>query len=310
MVDLALGQFVQQAMGADRGAWDEPAIRALAALDAPPALRGGAAWLLAGDVGLLWARWFLEGLADPEPYARGALHYAHLYKEVRDAVEVLAATVPADERNELARSLAKLLWREVLRRSVGRRVPADRELRLLLWDLGQRCWICGAAFPEWARAAFLGDPAETLPAPVPFVDFYKPRGVKVADLRVEIEHVVAHSAGGTNDPENLRLACGWCNRAKSSRGVLYDAEGAPRRRRHPRLGPVSVPQPFWVVRLLALRPRCEAPQGCPATTEEQELTVAPRRRHGAPNPANLMVVCRDHDPLGDERLVAARFAAT
>lgn len=308
MVDLALGQFVQDAFAADTGAWDEDAIRSLAAKVAPPALGGTADWLLRGDTHLLWARWFLEGLADPQPYVDGKLQYAHLFKQVRDVIATIGVQLPADEQGVLSRALSKLLWREVEQRSLRRRIPADRELRLLLWDLYPRCWICGGAFADWAKAGFLGDSTDTEPSTLPFVDFYKGRGTTLQHLRVEVEHVRPHSTGGANDPSNLRLACGWCNRAKSDWSVLYDAEGAPRKRRHPTLGVLSVPQPFWVVRFLAMRGRCEDPSGCQVRTDSAELTVAPRHPGGAPNPANLQVVCQDHDPLANERLVAARFA--
>lgn len=308
MVDLALGQFVQEAFSSDSGAWEEDVVRSLAARAAPPGLGGSFDWLLRGDTHLLWARWFLEGLADPQPYVDGHLQYAHLFKQVRDAIAVIGVHLPVDEQGELSRVLSKLLWREIEHRSIRSRIPADRELRLLLWDLYPRCWICGGAFAEWARASFLGDDCEVEPSPLPFVDFYKARGTKLQHLRIEVEHVRAHSTGGAHDPSNLRLACGWCNRAKSDWSLLYDAEGSPRRSRHPTLGILSVPQPFWIVRTLAMRGRCEDPSGCQARAESAELTVAPRHRGGAPNPANLQVVCSVHDPFADERLVAARFA--
>jgi len=35
-------------------------------------------------------------------------------------------------------------------------------------------------------------------------------------LRFEIEHIIAEKHGGVTDPENLALACPYCNRAKGS----------------------------------------------------------------------------------------------
>jgi hypothetical protein len=306
-VDLAVSSFIAQAFASTLGTWDPDATRSIAGTSPPDAVGGTAHWLLFGDAHTLWARWFLEGLADPQQYVDGRRQYPHLLTQVREAVSTLAVATPADEQREMARGLADLLWREVERRTLVRRVPADRELRLLLWDLYPRCWVCGAAFPEWARAAFLGEELNSDPAGLPFVDFYKPRGVRPMDLRIEVEHVVPRAGGGLNDPGNLRLSCGWCNRAKGARTVLYDAEGSPRVFRHPTLGLVATPQPFWVVRLLALRPRCEHPSGCAARVTDQELTVATRLTGGAPNPANLIVVCSEHDPLADNRLVGARY---
>lgn len=306
-MDPALADFVQQAFGADAAVWDADSVRDIAAKVAPAGLGGVNDWLIRGDANSLWARWFLEGLADPQQYVAGKQRYAHLYARIRDALLATAQQMPADERSKLASRLAKLLWSEIERREVGRRVPADRETKLFLWDLYPRCWVCGAEFTDWARAAFLQEEANSEPHIPPYVDFYKSRGVKANDLRIEVEHVMAQSSGGSNTLHNLRLACGWCNRAKSDRAVMYDAEGAPRARTHPTLGVVSIPQPFWVVRFLAMRGRCEDPSGCAARTQTDELTVAPRNVHGAPNPANLIVVCREHDPLRDVRLVARRL---
>lgn len=307
MLDPAVGRFVEEALATSSAPWDEQTVRSLASKVAPSAIGGTADWLVRGDANLLWARWFLESLADPQPFLAGEMHYAHLFKQVSDAVSLMGSQLPADEQANLARTLAQLLWREITSRSPGRRTAADRELRLLLWSLYPRCWICGGPFSDWARAQFLKEESDSSPSPLPYVDFYKPRGTSIQNLRVEIEHVVAHSGGGGDDESNLRLACGWCNRAKSNWSLLYDAEGAPRQRLHPRLGILSVPQPFWVVRFLAMRGRCEDPSGCEARAATTELTVAPRNLGGVPNPANLMVVCGEHDPFSNDRLVAARF---
>lgn len=307
-MDLTTLNFAHYVIASNAATWDEATVRDLATKVAPQGLGGTSSWLIGGDANYLWARWFLEGLADPLPYLDGRKKYPHLYECVRAALTADAGQLPADERADLARGLAKLLWQEIRGRVVGQRVNTDRETRLFLWDLYPRCWVCGAAFSDWARAEFLQEEGDIDPRTPPFVDFYKPRGITLIDLRIEVEHVVPYSAGGANERHNLRLSCGWCNRAKSNRTLLYDAEGAPRKRRHPTLGIVSVPQPFWVVRFLAMRGRCEDVSGCAARTTTDELTVAPRSVHGAPNPANLIVVCREHDPLRDVRLVAPRFA--
>lgn len=307
MIDPAVSQFVEDAIATDSAAWDGTTVQLLAD-SIPPWGRGGSSdWILRGDANMLWARWFLEGLADPQPFIAGEKEYPHLYKEVRDAVTFFGSHLPADERTATAKAMARLLWQEIERRSPGRRVSIDREQRLLLWDLYPRCWICGAGFTDWARDSFLGEESDAQPSTLRFVDFYKGRGKLERHLQIEVEHVVAHAAGGRNDESNLRLACGWCNMAKSKWSSLYDIEGTPIRRKHPRLGSVSAPRPFWIVRFLAIRGRCEDQSGCQARTDDVELTVAPRRLGGTPNPANLMVVCPEHDPLSNERLVAARF---
>lgn len=232
--------------------------------------------------------------------------YPRFLKDLQSALDALSARRPADEVAAMADDLAKVLWKgvESSRRSVARRAWRKEE-REQAWDLTQpdpRCWICGYQFQPGARQQYLRetvtDPV-TMPA---FVDAYAPRGLRSQDLRIELDHVVALAGGGKYE-DNLRLACGWCNRYKSSKQVLYDAimelkevvlaDGQIR----------AVPPQFWVVRLLALRGRCESPAGCTATTRNAQLTVAPIVRTGAPTPTNLWVTCKGHDPLRDNRLV-------
>jgi hypothetical protein len=37
------------------------------------------------------------------------------------------------------------------------------------------------------------------------------------DVKLEIDHIISVSTGGTNDPENLRTSCSACNAGKSNR---------------------------------------------------------------------------------------------
>src|SRR5690606_7142902 len=60
VIDSAISQFVEDAFAEGSAAWDEDAVRSLAARVAPQALGGSADWILRGDANMLWARWFLE----------------------------------------------------------------------------------------------------------------------------------------------------------------------------------------------------------------------------------------------------------
>ena len=142
----------------------------------------------------------------------------------------------------------------------------------------------------------------TLPA---FVDFVKPSGLIVRDHSIEIDHVFPVARGG-REGHNLRLICGWCNSAKGDRCSLYDVSSRPIAFCHPRRGRMTVPRPFWVVRLLAIHPTCEwtGPGGCTQSTRTAELTVYGLHTAGSMNPSNLRVTCFEHHPLGHERLVA------
>jgi hypothetical protein len=112
---------------------------------------------------------------------------------------------------------------------------------------------------------------------------------------------VPFSRGG-EDENNLELACGWCNNAKSGHMSVYDVEGQPLRAGQNRLGLFSLPQPFWVTRLLALEGTCSHGGGCETSNQDAELTVVPMRMDGALNITNLRVTCLAHDPLGSRRL--------
>ncbi|WP_438296502.1 HNH endonuclease [Streptomyces sp. HUAS TT7] len=142
--------------------------------------------------------------------------------------------------------------------------------------------------------------------PAVAVDFVRPRGLKSVDLLPQVDHVRPVAIGGETAVENLRLACGWCNRKKSSHIEIY---GAPSAYAgifiHPTLGTISIPRPLWVVRLTKMRGRCEDPSGCNARLQNSELFVAPRRLSGAINPTNCAVYCREHDPWKRERFIGA-----
>ena len=286
--------------------WTKGDVQSIGTREAPDDLLGTAGWLLKGDLKALWGRWMADGLCDPRRYP-DAGSYPRFVGDVRDAMLFLNRDKePRDEVEEMAAELAQVLWQRVLatRPSVRRAwQKADRDRA---WDQALpalRCWICGHKFLLGARQGYRRETVTEPLKPWRFVDVYAPRGLHEQDLRIEIDHVVAVAAGGKNQ-DDIRLACGWCNRYKSSKQVLYDAAMelneiamADGERR-------PVPPPFWVVRLLALRGRCEWPEGCDKTTRNAALKVAPRVPTGAPTPTNLWVTCSDHDPLKGARLIA------
>jgi len=42
-------------------------------------------------------------------------------------------------------------------------------------------------------------------------------GATTSDIRLEVDHIVPRTKGGTNDPSNLQVLCVRCNRGKSNR---------------------------------------------------------------------------------------------
>jgi hypothetical protein len=260
--------------------------------------------MLRADINQQWAIWFAEGLADPRRYV--SLTYVQLFSDVRAAVRQTFHDYTNAEQLDISKAVAGFLnWRTERFKGERTRASFGREQRVLLIDLVPipRCWICGAAFRDEAIDNFLNGANHAI-LTSPFVDILKPIGLNAQDLRIEVDHVQPFSEGGTNE-DNLRLACGWCNRYKSSRLSLYDVDGSPRPAGSNVIGVTSLPQPFWTVRTLAGIRKCEHSQKCTSSVDSAEMTVAPINSAGALNPANLRVTCYEHDPLGSRRLQPA-----
>lgn len=254
------------------------------------------------------ACWFVESLVDPRRFvdSRSTLLYADIFAEVLEAArldsewQVLDPSTAEAVTSRLARVLDTVV-RRMRETRAHRRL--DRKLKERLLDLAgrePRCWICGSRFGPRAVDEFVGARRKEQTI-APFLDVLKSRGLEVADFQVEVDHVIPASRGGGED-ENLRLSCGWCNRHKGSNILVADVGSAPILASRNGLGLTSLPRPFWTVRLLSIVARCEHPAGCILTTREAELTVAPRNRNGAMNPANMVVTCSEHDPIGRIRL--------
>ena len=290
--------------------WDNGELRGLGTLDVPDALLGSHRFMLRADIAERWARWFAESLADPARHtARGATKL-RVRAEVSESVRGWFGDYSGRELDEVTRFATDAVWEMVRRLQVaaGPRKRLGRNDRLLLLDLASnppRCWICGAVFSDAAIDNFLDRVGAEVAGPDLF-DILKPRGLVDRDVSIEVDHVVPYSKGG-GDAENLRIACGWCNRHKGPRGSIYDVSTDYENREKAGEGTrqfrgVSVPKPFWTVRLLGVTRTCEHRDGCSRTADDSDLTVYPVRETGAMNPINLRVTCREHDPYGGARL--------
>ena len=216
----------------------------------------------------------VESLADPRDSSDG---YAYLFEKVLGAIN---DRFPSNEKTrpeklELAKVAARIISAIAEKMNTDRRRRTwnvnERHLLLDISGSPPRCWICGVAFGEKAIDNFLFKQRQKLDLP-PFVDVYKPRGLMERDLAIEVDHLLPLSSGGL-DEGNLKLACGWCNRYKSAHLSVYDVEGQPRPAGPNSLGITSLPQPFWVVRLLGLARSCEYVGGCNRRVDDAELTV-------------------------------------
>lgn len=293
-----LQYFLEKALQDPALCWQPNNLQHIGALQVPEQIFGEYPALFRGDIHRLWAEWFLCACVDVDRLAAGEVSYANIYK---DMLEYCISELGHQQSVEkLAKSLARLADKEVVRlkHTAKRKVVSapDRQLMVDLADEKPRCWVCGYRFLDEAVENFLnGNRHYALPRPL-LVDIFKPIGLSDRDMQIEVDHVYPFSRGGGGE-DNLRIACGWCNRHKSNHSSLYDAAGVDRGLKT-RSGYYSLPQPLWVVRLLALAGG-SAFSG--KTSHESELTVTLIRHAGKATPSNLVVVSYD-DEIHPEQL--------
>jgi hypothetical protein len=259
------------------------------------------------DAALNQAFWRIFALLDPLSVPPSRRNFAVYYSKIKSrlAEEFNISSLDAAEPSK---ALATYLHTEMRRLDAEKRRPSiSLRIKLELLDLcGEEayCWYCGHRFNRSALTSFRGDSRGGNTPDLPlYLDFTAPRGMQSNDVRIEVDHLYAFSRGGGSDIDNLKLACGWCNRHKSALSILFDAPAYPRRLNHPRLGDVFIPVPFWVVRVLGTRRSCESSQ-CTSDTSVGPLVIAPWNSSGAMVPGNLAVFCEAHDPLANDRLIA------
>jgi len=265
--------------------------------------------VIRGDAHAVWFRWLTEGICSPSRYIEESRTVTHVFADAKARIDfIYGATESLDKREEFANLVARYVMGEVHRLRNLKRVGASRALKMELLESAindPRCWLCGYKFSSLAIDRFMGKSMDENIAGLNFVDVLRPRGLQGVDLSIQIEHVKPVSSGGAGG-DNLALACGWCNRHKSAKTSLYDANMRSPRAGY-RLGGETwyeLPHPFWSVRIAAVRRQCEHIQGCSRTLDTDELFVSPVSKSGAPNPSNLKVYCREHDPYSAFRFQA------
>ena len=283
--------------------WNRGFLEELARLLVPEGVLGRQKTLLRADIREQWARWFVESFADPRHYASKGAQYPRIFEDVYSVVQTRFTHLNRPEQESLASVAARTILASVIRlQESGSRKSITRREKLRLLDFAgrtPRCWICGATFSESAVDGFRGREGGReggRASPPLYLDVLKPRGLFARDLSIEVDHILPRARGGSDELDNLALACGWCNRYKSSYTSIYDVEGRPRTSSGSRVRATSVPQPFWTVRLLATVRQCQHPDGCKYSAENSAVTVAPVYENGAMNPMNLRVTCYEHDP--------------
>lgn len=300
--------FIDKTLLNPENLWSYSEMSVVSGLSIPDEIVGIREDLLRSDIHSLWARWFLEAVCDPQRYLTPSISYGDIFRDVIETTSKIFIRFPEDERGKLGVKIARLINKEVQRRRNRERNQPSLRTREFLVSISSpepHCWICGYRFRKEIINIFLKTEDSKPPLPT-FIDYIKPHGIKDRDLSIEVDHVLPVVEGGEDD-ENLQLACGWCNAAKGGRTFLYDVAAKPILASHPILGEITLPRPFWVIRTLAIRGRCEH-SSCTKTAKDGQLTVMPIHPNGALNPTNLLVTCDEHDTLKPYRLVTKEVA--
>lgn len=295
-------RFVKSALGANSNGWQEETLQNVAQLDVPDTVLDGERRLFMADIKLLWAHWFVESVADPKHYISSGPNRPRIFADVLHAVNRRFANRTTNEQLGIASSVAEIVLEMAhgLQRTKSGRTKLSKTLKHELIDRAPnkpRCWICGFRFSKLALDWFLHGKQLTKVAPSPFVDILKPRGIRSWESTIEIDHVQAFAHGG-GETDNLALACGWCNKAKSWYRWLHDADSRGILGKAKPVNGVDLPKPFWTVRLMGAVRKCEHP-GCGNSADNCELTVEPIVNGGVLNPLNLRVTCSEHDSFPD-----------
>lgn len=294
--------FLRAASDANIG-WSLGELGQLSSQVVPASILGKTPELLQGDINKQWAQWFLRGICNVHYAYQNGWKYPQINAHVREWIdkEFGGHSIHSDELiNLISRAIFDELQR--LRRKRERQsIPFDIKQELIdICDGKAHCWICGYKFRNEAISNFLDSTRYVVPLPK-WIDIYKPVGLTTRDVRIEIDHVFPVCEGGDTTIENIRIACGWCNSHKGAYGSLYDVNGSA-------LGgkidgkAISLPQPFWVIRLLSVLQKSFPGSSQCATTSEKELTVTPQILLGQMTPANLLVVSYDDERLNPDQL--------
>ena len=255
-----IDSFLKSTADKLEASWDIQILSQIANQRVPDFILSGRGSLLRADIHILWTQWFIESICNPEVLAESNQEYAFIFSHIQDKIPLVFSGFSNQEQTELTKYIARLVNKEVQRRKPRKRISLNIEAKKLLWDLygpQPRCWVCGYRFSRWAENKFLEYSNYKEPTLPPFIDYITLHGLRQRDISVEIDHTVPFSKGGREDEDNLRLSCGWCNSHKSNRISLYDVTLKPRTVTHPKLGKQSLPHPFWIVRLLSVRRRCD-----------------------------------------------------
>jgi len=272
-------RFIKPNIGTSNLNWSLDDLHALASQRLPDIITDRNDLILRADANSLWLKWFIEGFCSPLRYVDDVTKgEAHILVDVTNRVDEIFTHEPAPRKKIFAKQIALRVMEEVTRQRNIKRDFATTKIKenLIAAAAIPRCWLCGYAFSKEAIGAFLKKPGTGAIQLPKLVDILRPRGLKVRDLSIEVEHVTPVASGGSG-VGNLALSCGWCNRYKGAKSLIYEASfRAPRSPYN--LGGIKLhelPHPFWTIRILAVRRMCEHIGGCDAHADAHEMYIAP-----------------------------------
>jgi hypothetical protein len=298
----ALHAYIKSSLSSFAELWSNHGVASHSISTPPDSIFMQSGAVLKNDIKLQWLSWFCEALCVPDPKHRD-LH--SIYSLVKLGLKHLGFDESHESFDDISYAISSVL-RDKIRHSDRKRLNVTRAIKEdLLNGAGSqpRCWICNAEFTKEAITTFLGGRARS---PLPsLVDYMMPRGLVDRDYAIEIEHKIPFSKGGgdLDDPKNIALSCGWCNRHKWNYMSIYDVGSNGGLYKHNIHGLLSVPEPYWVIRKIGLAQKCSE-TGC-REDRKSDLFIDLINPHGAANPINLRVVCKNHLQDSAKRLVDA-----
>jgi len=290
-----LNAYINQVIPGISSSWYPNNLASLAILNPPSAVFPNNNVICKSDMSFIWLSWFVETVYDYN-LAKDDISYAAVFSYVRRGLIHSGFSESAENFTDVSKTVSRLVYEYIGKVRGRKRIQpkvTTKEALLEKYDTTPTCWICGYRFSAEAVKRYLGENVNfNLPATF---DYFSPRGLKERDISIEIEHKQPFSSGGADidDLDNIDLSCGFCNKHKWKFLSIYDANRGLRSFHHPSLGLVSVPQPYWGIRILALAEKCSE-EGCTVKKSKQQLYIDLVNPLGSASPTNLKVVCRKH----------------
>lgn len=193
-----LTTFIENTPNDLASAWSYKDVTDLASRTLPQNVMGDQEPLLRGDQHRLWLRWFLEGMVSPHLMALDpTIGQLDILEVAMKRINSLYATIDIDRRKKLGEAVASHIYASVktLRNATQRDFATTATRHALIASSAiPRCYICGYAFSQPAKDAFLkvkGRSHIVLPA---LIDVFRPHGLVERDEKIEIEHVIPVAA--------------------------------------------------------------------------------------------------------------------